>query len=41
MRTGPPGAVLDDTDVARIARAAGCPAPLPLDVAAALGRIAR
>jgi energy-coupling factor transporter ATP-binding protein EcfA2 len=41
VRTGPPGAVLDDTDVARIARAAGCPAPLPLDVAAAVERVVR
>ncbi len=40
-RAGRPAEVLDDTDVARIARAAGCPAPPPLDVAAALGRIAR
>ena len=41
VREGTPGAVLDDTDVARIARAAGCPEPLPLDVAALLGRLVR
>ena len=40
-REGAPGAVLDDTDVARVARMTGCPAPLPLDVPAALARLAR
>lgn len=40
-RDGPPAAVLDDTDVARIARAAGCPAPYPLDVAALVARVVR
>jgi len=38
---GPPAAVLSDTPVARIARAAGCPAPLPLDVDALVARVAR
>jgi energy-coupling factor transporter ATP-binding protein EcfA2 len=38
---GAPRAVLDDTDVARIARAAGCPAPLPLDVASLVRRVAQ
>jgi energy-coupling factor transporter ATP-binding protein EcfA2 len=41
VRDGPAAAVLDDTDVARIARASGCPAPYPLDVAAALARVGR
>jgi energy-coupling factor transporter ATP-binding protein EcfA2 len=41
LREGEPARVLDDTDVARIARAAGCPAPLPLDVRAAVARVAR
>jgi energy-coupling factor transporter ATP-binding protein EcfA2 len=40
-RAGAPAAVLDDTDVARIARLAGCPAPPPLDVPAALARLVR
>jgi energy-coupling factor transporter ATP-binding protein EcfA2 len=40
-REGPPAAVLDDTDVARIARLAGCPAPPPLDVPAVLARMVR
>jgi energy-coupling factor transporter ATP-binding protein EcfA2 len=40
-RDGVPAQVLDDTDVARIARAAGCPAPLPLDVPAAVARLVR
>jgi energy-coupling factor transporter ATP-binding protein EcfA2 len=40
-RDGPPGAVLDDTDVARIAALSGCPAPPPLDVRAALARVVR
>ena len=38
---GRPADVLSDTDVARMARAAGCPAPYPVDVAALVGRIAR
>ena len=38
---GAPAAVLSDTAAARIARAAGCPAPLPLDVAALVARVAR
>ena len=38
---GPPAAVLSDTPAARIARAAGCPAPLPLDVDALVARVAR
>ncbi len=38
---GPPARVIDDTDAARIALDAGCPAPLPLDVAAFVARIAR
>jgi len=41
VRDGPPASVLDDTDVARIARAAGCPAPFPLDVAMLLARVDR
>jgi energy-coupling factor transporter ATP-binding protein EcfA2 len=41
LRDGAPAQVLDDTDVARIARAAGCPAPLPLDVGAAVARLVR
>lgn len=40
-RDGPPAGVLDDTDVARIARLTGCPAPPPLDVPAALARVVR
>lgn len=35
---GLPADVLQDTDAARIARAAGCAAPLPLDVAALVAR---
>ena len=38
---GAPARVIDDTDAACIARAAGCPAPLPLDVPAFVARIAR
>ena len=38
---GAPAAVLTDTPAARIARAAGCPAPLPLDVDALVARVAR
>ena len=41
LRDGDPARVLDDTDVARIARAAGCPAPWPLDVPAAVARLVR
>jgi energy-coupling factor transporter ATP-binding protein EcfA2 len=41
VRDGSAAAVLDDTDVARIARASGCPAPYPLDVGAALARVDR
>jgi energy-coupling factor transporter ATP-binding protein EcfA2 len=41
LRGGAPARVLDDTDVARIARAAGCPVPLPLDVGAAVARVVR
>ncbi len=37
---GPPAAVLDGTEVAGIARAAGCPAPYPADLAALLRRVA-
>jgi len=37
---GVPASVLSETDVARIARAAGCPGPLPLDVAALVARVA-
>jgi energy-coupling factor transporter ATP-binding protein EcfA2 len=40
-RAGAPAAVLDDTDAARIAGLAGCPAPLPLDVAGVLARLVR
>ncbi len=38
---GAPGRVLDGTTVAVIARAAGCPPPLPLDVPALARRVAR
>jgi len=38
---GVPAAVLVDTPAARIARAAGCPAPLPLDADALVARVAR
>jgi energy-coupling factor transporter ATP-binding protein EcfA2 len=38
---GPPAAVLQGTEVAAIARAAGCPAPYPLDVDALVRRVAR
>lgn len=38
---GAPADVLTDTDVARIARAAGCPGRPPLDVAALVRRVAR
>ena len=38
---GAPAEVLDDTDIARIARAAGCPRPYPWDVPALLRRIDR
>jgi energy-coupling factor transporter ATP-binding protein EcfA2 len=41
LRDGDPARVLDDTDVARIARAAGCPAPWPLDVPGAVARLVR
>jgi energy-coupling factor transporter ATP-binding protein EcfA2 len=41
LRDGAPAQVLDDTDVARIASAAGCAAPLPLDVGAAVARLVR
>jgi energy-coupling factor transport system ATP-binding protein len=41
LRDGAPARVLDDTDVARIARAAGCPVPVPLDVPAAVARLVR
>jgi energy-coupling factor transporter ATP-binding protein EcfA2 len=37
---GPPREVLRDGDVARIARAAGCPAPWPLDVPALVASLA-
>jgi energy-coupling factor transporter ATP-binding protein EcfA2 len=36
---GAPAEVLSGTDVARIARAAGCPPPFPLDVQALLQRV--
>jgi len=38
---GAPAEVLDATDAAVIARAAGCPPPLPLDVPALVRRVAR
>ena len=38
---GAPGEVLTGTTVAGIARAAGCPAPFPLDVAALVRRVGR
>ena len=38
---GAPAAVLGDTPAARIARGAGCPAPLPLDAEALVARVAR
>ena len=38
---GAPAAVLADTPAARIARAADCPAPLPLDAEALVARVAR
>ena len=38
---GAPGAVLDGTEVAAVARAAGCPPPYPLDVDALARRVAR
>ena len=38
---GQPAEVLGGTDVARIAGAAGCPPPLPLDVPALLRRVGR
>ncbi|MDO8666108.1 MAG: ABC transporter ATP-binding protein [Gemmatimonadales bacterium] len=38
---GPPAATLDGTDVAEIARVAGCPSPLPLDVDGLMARLAR
>ncbi|MGA2384030.1 MAG: ABC transporter ATP-binding protein [Gemmatimonadales bacterium] len=38
---GPPAVVLPATEVGVLARAAGCPAPYPLDVPALLARIAR
>lgn len=41
VRDGPPAAVLDGTEVARIARAAGCPGRPPLDVAAFAARVER
>lgn len=41
MAEGAPAAVLEDTEVAAIARAAGCPSPYPLDVAALVRRVAR
>jgi energy-coupling factor transporter ATP-binding protein EcfA2 len=41
VASGAPAEVLSDTEVARIARAAGCPPPYPWDVPALLRRIAR
>jgi energy-coupling factor transporter ATP-binding protein EcfA2 len=38
---GAPAAVLTDTPAARIALAAGCPVPLPLDAEALVARVAR
>ncbi|MBI4542198.1 MAG: ABC transporter ATP-binding protein [Gemmatimonadetes bacterium] len=38
---GETATTLDGTDVAEIARAAGCPVPLPLDVPGLVGRLAR
>ncbi len=38
---GTPAAVLEETEVAAIARAAGCPAPYPLDVEGLVRRVAR
>ncbi|MEK6609444.1 MAG: hypothetical protein AABZ35_00820, partial [Gemmatimonadota bacterium] len=38
---GPPAATLDGTDIAEIARGAGCPLPLPLDADGLLARLAR
>jgi energy-coupling factor transporter ATP-binding protein EcfA2 len=38
---GAPATVLADTPAARIARSAGCPAPLPLDVEALVARVVR
>jgi energy-coupling factor transporter ATP-binding protein EcfA2 len=37
---GPPASTLPPTDAALIARMAGCPAPLPLDIDALLARLA-
>jgi len=39
--SGAPGDVLDGTEVAAMARAAGCPSPYPLDVAALVRRVRR
>lgn len=41
VRDGAPAAVIDETDAARIARAAGCPVPLPLDATALVQRVER
>ncbi len=41
VATGRPADVLGGTEVARIARAAGCPPPFPLDVPALLRRVER
>lgn len=38
---GPAARVLGETTVARIARAAGCPPPLPVDVASLVARVVR
>lgn len=41
VAAGPPAEVLGGTEVARIARAAGCPPPIPLDVPGLLRRVER
>ena len=41
VATGRPAEVLGGTEAARIARAAGCPPPVPLDVPALLRRVQR